>query len=271
MGKPLGNPGNGGGGNGKGGGKEIIHTGTDGSDTMICGDESETVFALGGDDIINSGGGNDTLDGGEGSDTYIVDGFGGIDWYDDTGAEGWDLVEAGSKGTVIYVSNFDENCGIEEISAGGHAAVNVSGTSGSDHLDFSGTVLTGIQYIKGQGGNDYIVGSDADDVILAGSGNDTVNGGEGQDTLVLGSGSDTILVTDILDAGDTVVDFNPDEDFVDLSNLASDSEIANYTLDETDAGTALMVELSNGDVRELMTFMDDGNEHELGIEDALLF
>ena len=271
MGKPLGNPGKGGGGNGKGGGKEIIHTGTENSDTMICGDESEKVFALGGDDIINSGGGDDTLNGGEGSDTYIVDGFDGVDWYDDTGTEGWDIIEAGSKGTVIYMSSFDEGCGIEEISAGGNAAINISGTSQDDHLDFSGTVLTDIQYIKGQGGNDVIVGSNGDDFILAGSGNDTVNGGGGQDTLILGGGSDTILMSDIWDAGDIVGDFNPDEDFVDMSGLTADPDYVGYTLEETDAGTALMVELSTGDVRELMTFVDNGNEYELGIEDALLF
>ena len=157
------------GGNGKGRGK-----GPDKSDV----DDQTIITGTDGDDILFGTSGNDIMDGGEGSDTYVITGFAGVDTIIDTGTgvDDWDMMLAGYHGTVFYMSNFSAANGIEEISAGGYNGVVIRGSYGDDTLDFSNILLTGIQYIGGEHGDDTITGSWGDDVIIGGAGNDTLNG-----------------------------------------------------------------------------------------------
>ncbi len=235
MAKPTGSPGKGNDkGNGKGGDGDTggdtgaaiegtgVIVGTDGDDVLIGSD---------GDDLLIGLDGNDFMDGGGGSDTYLVSGYDGVDTIMDSGpgvgdvetatlGDGdWDVLLAGSKGTVFYMSNFGSINGIEEISAGGFGGVDIRGTAGDNVLDFSGTMLTGIAFINGLGGNDVITGSWGDDMILGGPGNDTLDGGGGDDLLVGGSGSDTFVLNGPDDGVDTIVDFTVGEDVIDLSGV----------------------------------------------------
>jgi len=74
-------------------------------------------------------------------------------------------------------------------------------------------VLVGLSLFKnfiGTSGRDSIVGSPGDDVII---------GGAGADTLTGGGGVNVFVYTSTRDAGDTITDFVPGKDFLDLRTL----------------------------------------------------
>ena len=74
-------------------------------------------------------------------------------------------------------------------------------------------VLVGLSLFKtfiGTAGRDVIIGSEGDDIIV---------GGPGADTLTGGGGVNVFVYTSMRDAGDTVTDFVPGKDFLDLRTL----------------------------------------------------
>ena len=76
-------------------------------------------------------------------------------------------------------------------------------------------VLVGLALFKshtGTTGRDTLVGSAGDDVIIGGAGADTLTGGGGVNVFVYNA---------MRDAGDTVTDFVPGKDFIDLRTLLS--------------------------------------------------
>ncbi len=233
MGKPSGRPGKGNNKDNGGDGDTGGDTGAaiEGSVTIIGTDGDDELTGSDGDDLLIGMEGNDFMDGGEGGDTYLVSGFQGVDTIMDSGLEvvgdpvpgepmaNWDVLLAGKKGTVFYMSSFSSINGIEEISAGGFGGVDIRGTAGDNVLDFSETLLTGIAFINGLGGDDVITGSWGDDFILGGGGNDTLDGGGGDDWLWGNSGSDTFVLNGPDDGVDTIVDFTVGEDVIDLSGV----------------------------------------------------
>jgi Ca2+-binding RTX toxin-like protein len=221
--------GNGNGG-GNGGGSVHVHYGTDGNDYLTFNDGADAIYALDGNDIIVAGDGNDYVDGGAGSDTYVVSGYAdGVDTYMDTGPSGdvaaldgtvdHDMIVAGDDGTVIYLSEFGPQNGIEEISANGWYNVTIRGNYTDDTLDFSATTLTNIMWISGLEGNDNITGSAGDDNIVGGLGNDQLNGGGGSDLLYGGSGADIFILDDSNTGVDTIADYQAGIDSVDISGV----------------------------------------------------
>ncbi|OYU78667.1 MAG: hypothetical protein CFE45_29540 [Burkholderiales bacterium PBB5] len=64
--------------------------------------------------------------------------------------------------------------------------------------------------IQGTAGRDVLVGTAGDDLIIGGAGADTLTGGAGTNVFVYQS---------IRDAGDTITDFVPGKDFIDLRAL----------------------------------------------------
>jgi uncharacterized protein len=74
-------------------------------------------------------------------------------------------------------------------------------------------VLVGLSLFKslvGTSGRDTLVGSAGDDIIIGGAGADTLTGGGGVNVFVYNS---------MRDAGDTITDFTPGKDFLDLRTL----------------------------------------------------
>ncbi|MDC8771948.1 ExeM/NucH family extracellular endonuclease [Roseateles albus] len=64
--------------------------------------------------------------------------------------------------------------------------------------------------LKGTVGRDVMLGTDGDDIIEGGAGADTLTGGKGRDQFVY---------TSMIDAGDTITDFTPADDLLDLGQL----------------------------------------------------
>lgn len=100
------------------------------------------------------------------------------------------------------------------------------GSRFDDRLD--GNVANNAIY--GNAGNDLISGDAGNDYLNGGEGNDRINGGEGSDTLVGGSGADIFVFdTELDNSVDTIVDFNPSEDKLELSSrIFSDKTQVRY-------------------------------------------
>lgn len=134
--------------------------GTQGPDKIVGNDSSQTIRALGGNDVVHANGGHDVVYGGEGDDK-IYAGIG-----NDTvhGEGGNDYIESGNGNDVI---------------TGGNGNDVLHGQNHNDHLD-------------GGHDNDKLYGGAMNDTLLGGTGNDLLHGGAGNDHLVAGHGNDIL-------------------------------------------------------------------------------
>jgi Ca2+-binding RTX toxin-like protein len=185
--------------------------GTAGADLLDGTDESETIAAFGGDDLVNGFGGNDDIQAGAGSD--VAEGQDG----DDTiaGEAGNDTVGGGFGADSLVGGDGDDAV------FGDEGNDTLSGDAGKD-LILGGT---GDDSLDGGAGDDIVVGQDGNDTAHLGAGhdqfsgagasetvpdtgNDLVFGEDGNDTIVGGLGADTLYG----DGGDDILfsgDFGP--------------------------------------------------------------
>ena len=105
------------------------------------------------------------------------------------------------------------------------------GTAGSDSVN--GRTAGDLLY--GQNGNDLLVGDQGNDTLLGGAGNDRLIGGEGIDILNGGTGADILsggsgrdlFIFDSFDTGvDTIQDFQPGVDQLELRQILSPEALA---------------------------------------------
>jgi Ca2+-binding RTX toxin-like protein len=158
----------------------------------------QTLRGHGGDNVIRGGGGNDLLvgaggtdrlAGGAGSDTLYGGLQDGTDGADDWAA--YDL-ETGGGGVAVNLSGETQNLGGTLLAAG-----TARDTFGS--ID----TLFGIEFVKGNSGNDWLLGSSGANRFESGAGNDVLDGGAGADVLIGGTGDDLYYVDN---AGDVVTE-----------------------------------------------------------------
>ena len=147
-------------------------------------------------------GDGDKVDGDDGNDDYI-DAKGGNDIVD--GGQGNDIIDGGTGNDIL-------NGGVGDDA--------LDGGSGNDLLRGD----TGNDSLKGGDGQDDLQGGDGDDSLDGGDGNDVLDGGTGADTLTGGAGQDEFKV----DAGDTVADFDIDEDKIDLDDIYNFDTLARW-------------------------------------------
>ena len=76
--------------------------------------------------------------------------------------------------------------------------------------------------IYGLAGDDRLYGNDGMDFLYGGTGNDLLVGNKGADTLEGGSGNDTFRYNNLLDGGDTILDFEAGDN-LDLTKLLADN------------------------------------------------
>ena len=183
-------------------------TGTAGADTLAGRD---------GNDVLTGGLGADALSGGLGHDTLVGDDG---DATVNNADEGNDLLYGGSGDDLLY------------------------GDGGNDALygdDGASDPLAGNDLLYGGRGDDLLFGDGGDDALYGNAGDDTLDGGAGTDTLTGGTGADTFVFA----AGhgtDTITDFTPGADRIDLSAFADLGGFASLTL--TAAGSDTLLDLS---------------------------
>jgi len=159
----------------------MYQAGGSGDDSLVGGDENDTLEGLAGDDSLLGGDGGDSLDGGTGGDamtggagddTYVVDGV--LDLVTEDADAGVDTVQVGFN---LTLGENLENLVITSsgsVSGSGNAQANaITGGGGNNTLDGRG----GADTLTGGLGNDIYLVDDAGDVVVeaASSGTDLVN------------------------------------------------------------------------------------------------
>lgn len=187
-------------------------------DEMIGGSEAnafyggfgnDTLFGGNGSDFLVGGASNDTIDGGNGFDTLY--GNNGRDVL--TGGAGNDILTGGGGNDKMFGGNSNDTL------FGGNGNDSLNGGAGSDRMVGG----QGIDYIFGESGADYIVGDAGADRLHGGQGADILIGGVGNDRFIFSSAADSL---NTIGRRDTIVDFTPGQDRIDLSDLDAGRGIA---------------------------------------------
>ncbi|WP_307942307.1 retention module-containing protein [Pseudomonas mosselii] len=181
-----------------GAGDTILHGGA-GNDVLVAGAGNNSLYGGDGDDLLIGGPGNDLLDGGPGNDT--------ASYARATSGVTVDLSHVGQQNTVG--AGLDTLTGIENL-------------IGSDYNDT----------LTGNDGDNLLNGGAGNDVLRGGAGNDILIGGRGDDTLTGGSGNDTFVWQKGDTGHDTVIDFTPGSDRLDLSQLLQGENATSASLDD---------------------------------------
>jgi len=158
----------------------------------------------------------DSLDGGGGSDIYLVNSAAhrpAGERITDSGASGIDELRFASttNGETIALQTTDT--GLERVTLGtGSAAAAVLTAATRLHINAAASSISSGLTLLGNYGFNTITGSPF---------NDLLNGNRGNDTLTGGAGSDVFRFDSSLNATtnrDTITDFNPAEDRIELEN-----------------------------------------------------
>lgn len=190
------------------------------NDVLYGGSGDDTIEGNAGDDYLDGGVGNDLMYGGKGND--IVLGGAGDDNL--RGNLGDDSLYGGEGNDIIDESK-DTGSTPEATVAQAAGRNLLEGNQGNDSL-------------YGGNGNDSLHGGQGNDLLLGNAGNDTLTGGKGSDVLYGGAGDDlinlannsnlteqdTVLVNinaNLSDGNDTLINFRPDEDKIQLIDYAS--------------------------------------------------
>lgn len=92
----------------------------------------------------------------------------------------------------------------------------LSGAGGSDHL-------------FGEQGNDSLLGGSSNDALDGGQGRDQLAGGLGQDVLTGGLGNDLFTFESLISGIDTITDFKPGADTIELQNIIQAAALSTPT------------------------------------------
>ncbi|MBB4304861.1 serralysin [Rhodobium orientis] len=198
---------------GKGGEDKLM--GSNGDDKLIGGGSDDTLGGGKHDDTILGGNGNDSLSGDSQSDKVF--GNGGSDRI--SGDGGNDTLAGGSGADTLYGGSQND-----KLAGGGNGDM-LFGNTGNDTL-------------YGNNGNDQLFGGNGTDFLVGGSGADVLTGGGGSDVLIGGPGNDTLSgatrADDFVYAGragtDTILDFKPNTDEIDLSAYKTLDHISDLTI-----------------------------------------
>jgi len=219
--------------------------GSDFSD-RILGDFSGTIAAGDGDDVIEVFSISDgplLVDGGPGQDGFAILFTPSFIDLRIHGVQGFNEFQF----ILVDIENLGGSGGDDTL-IGDDGANTLDGSAGNDLLYGNG----GADRLIGWIGDDQLYGGAGDDTLDAGDGADTLDGGAGDDLLFGGNGSDKFRIT--LSSGsdiDTISDFNPSEDFLDLV----DSGFANFAAVEAalvQSGTTARLTLPSGDIVDIL-------------------
>ncbi|MGG7598216.1 retention module-containing protein [Pseudomonas sp. WC1] len=192
-------------------------TGTGGDDVLLAGAGDTTLNGGAGNDVLVAGAGNNSLHGGDGDDLLIV-------------GPGNDLLDGGAGNDTASYAKATAGVTVDL----GHVGQQNTVGAGLD-------TLSGIENLIGSDYNDTLTGNDGDnllnggvgnDVLKGGAGNDILIGGPGNDTLTGGSGNDSFVWQKGETGHDTVTDFTPGSDRLDLSQLLQGENATSASLDD---------------------------------------
>lgn len=166
-----------------------------------------------GNDVIIAGDGENRLQGGEGNDTLVA-GDGGNDLY---GNNGNDLLISGAGNDLLDGGAGNNTASYQNAHSGVWASLGGTDADGfNTHGGGGHDTLVNIQNLIGSDYNDHLIGDAGNNLLIGGKGSDTLTGGGGADTFKWLSGDEGQNGSI---AHDTVTDFKPGVDTLDLSQL----------------------------------------------------
>jgi Ca2+-binding RTX toxin-like protein len=204
---------------------------TDGRFLIYGGNGVDTLTGGGGADVFffegSRWGPSDTVDGGAGRDAMVVSGVSGLNRYV-FGANSFTNIESISLNATYasdptQIPRYELVLHSANVAPGGTLIVN--GSSLASHLQFVRIDGSAIQ-----NGNLILFGGVANDTLFGGGGNDLFVGGSGSDTM-FGHGGNDIFRYDSAShsnplAMDSIIEFVPGEDMIDLSRIDANSHEA---------------------------------------------
>ena len=243
-----------------GSGIDIIYGGAD-DDEIGGGDHIDLLVGGEGDDTIDGGAGDDFIIGGDGDDTL-------------TGGAGADLFMFGSGHGNDTITDFDtandriDLSGLEQNVSWSDITSNISTVTDPN----DNTVVTGVKIdLTSFGGGTItlecitdtasitadmfdlpVIGDDTANTLVGGSGDDRIVG-KGDDDTLTGGGGEDVFEFGAGHGSDTIMDFDTDDDIIDLSDL-SETEITWAQLSAK--FTAVVDDASTTDVDESGTSID---------------
>ncbi|MBO9557897.1 MAG: M10 family metallopeptidase C-terminal domain-containing protein [Caulobacter sp.] len=274
--------------------------GSAGADILTGGSGADIINGSGGNDTLRGNGGGDVLTGGAGADTFVYgNGDSTLSHWDvitdfQTGQDKLDL-RAADDGIVI-LARFGASTFIYFGAPGNSSVVQVFGDIRTSDLLVSNGVRFSMYGDDGTGGSsgrtsDSLTGGASDDVLVGGTTDSTLIGGDGADLMYGGSAHDTFKYTSVsnsnFSAYDSIIDFTPDQDKIDISAIdggkvtiarfdgttfiysAPDSG-GNFQSVITVSGTTLKATdiIASGGATQAFTMVGDSNSH--NVADTLI-
>ena len=93
--------------------------------------------------------------------------------------------------------------------------------------------------LDGGAGDDILAGGQGKDTLVGGEGDDILSGGRGDDTLTGGAGADTFAQSFNTTGVDTITDFDPSEDTINLKGFGGIENVSRLSVTEVDGGTVI--------------------------------
>lgn len=157
------------------------------------------------------------------------------------GLENINGLELGSVGNTLHVFvTSATQAGISHLTVTPGSGGSLLGSGGADHL--TGSDLG--ELLDGAAGNDLVEGGGGNDIIMDGAGTDTLSGGDGNDLFVMAS--DGTL--------DTVRDFEPGMDRIDLSGWNRLYSVSQLTIESVTGGARVSF---GAEILQIMTASGD--------------
>lgn len=248
--------------------------GDEGNDTLDGGD---------GFDYLHGGAGNDSMTGGEGADHYSFDGDSGHDVITDFNPEE-DTISAMADGLKFADVKSEQTSDGLKVSWGNNSVL-LKGVTADLSEDWfyanDGAIIEPIEpvldinIVRGTDESDTLTGGDGYDDLYGGKGDDVLDGGKDVDYLFGEEGNDTMTGGENVDifffaeksGNDTITDFNPGEDILDLTGV--DVEYKDISSRQENGGTLV----SWGDNSVFLTGITDAMDESwfgLGSQDGVV-
>ena len=93
--------------------------------------------------------------------------------------------------------------------------------------------------LDGGAGDDILAGGQGKDILVGGEGDDILAGGRGDDIVTGGAGADTFVQSFRETGVDTITDFNPSEDTINLKGFGGIENVSRLSVTEVDGGTVI--------------------------------